>query len=328
MGHIELARWADVLVIAPASANMIAKLSHGLADDLLSTLALVTEAPVIVCPAMNHSMYAHAATQENLKTLETRGVRILGPDSGSQACGEEGYGRLVEAKAILDAIRLAHLGPCLHNQRVLITGGPTREAIDPVRYLSNYSSGKMAYALAQAAAFAGAEVILISGPTNLSSPTGVRCIKIDSAAEMLLAVEAELTEGTVFIAAAAVADYHIETIAVQKIKKQKDQDLLLKLKTNPDILATVAASGKSSFVVGFAAETTDVIAHATQKLDQKKLDMIIANEVGSGLGFNQANNKVTIITKEGHQTLPLAHKTFLAGQIIAIIARALHNVAH
>ena len=327
MGHIELARWADFLLIAPASAHCLAKLAHGLADDLLSTLYLVAETPVFVCPAMNRSMWAHPATRANCELLAERGALFIGPEEGSQACGEQGFGRMSEPLNIINALLLQDVYRLLRGKKLLITAGPTREAIDPVRYISNHSSGKMGYALATAAKMAGAEVTLISGPTALDSPVGVHVHRVDSASEMLDAVMHHLQPGMIFIGTAAVADYRMQSPAEQKIKKQHDSALTLTLAINPDILATVAQSKKASFVVGFAAETHDVLKHAEEKLHKKQVDMIIANQVGEGLGFDSDCNQVTVLTKQGHTELAQASKLKLAGQLIAIVARSLQNVA-
>ena len=326
MGHIELARWADYLLIAPASANCLAKLAHGLADDLLSTLYLVAETPVLVCPAMNRSMWAHPATQANCKLLASRGVIIVGPDEGSQACGEQGYGRMSEVDSIITALRLHEVSRLLQGRKVMITAGPTREAIDPVRYISNHSSGKMGYALAAAASMAGADVTLISGPTALMPPPAVRYHAVESAQEMLDVVTAHLQPGMIFIGTAAVADYHVQSPAGQKLKKKDNASLTLHLEANPDILAIVARSRKAAYVVGFAAETNDVLQHAKEKLKTKKVDMMIANQVGKGLGFEKDLHQVTVLTKHGETELGMTHKTRLAGQIIAIIATSLQNV--
>jgi phosphopantothenoylcysteine decarboxylase/phosphopantothenate--cysteine ligase len=325
MGHIELARWADYLLVAPASANCLAKFAHGLADDLLSTLYLVAETPVIVCPAMNQSMWHHPATQHNCERLRQRGVRIVGPEVGSQACGEFGLGRLSETDVIINALRLPFQSPSLVGQHVLITAGPTREALDPIRYLSNNSSGKMGYALAQAAHFAGATVTLVSGPTSQKAPEGVTVCQVTSAQSMQEAVMNNLTPGTIFIGCAAVADFAPKSVASKKIKKQGQEEITLQLKTNPDILAAVANSGKASFVVGFAAETDDLIENARKKLRSKKVDMIIANQVGDGLGFDSDCNEVTILTEESQTPLPKTNKMRLAGQIIAILAATRQN---
>lgn len=326
MGHIELARWADYLVIAPATADCMAKLANGIADDLLSTLYLVSERPVILCPAMNRAMWAHPATKANAKTLASRGVVFVGPVEGSQACGDEGLGRMADVDAILNGLRLHEVNQLLVGQQVLITAGPTREAIDPVRYLSNRSSGKMGYALAEAANLAGAKVKLISGPTHLPPPVGVDVHYVDSAKAMHEAVMKQLKKGMIFIAAAAVADYAVEPRA-EKIKKQGKQTLTLQLSLNPDILAAVAATKKASYVLGFAAETSNLIKEAKAKLQSKKLDMIIANQVGQGLGFDADVNEVTVLTKDIQTALPLTHKTRLAAQIIAILAATIQNGA-
>ncbi|AWN72516.1 bifunctional phosphopantothenoylcysteine decarboxylase/phosphopantothenate--cysteine ligase CoaBC [Legionella anisa] len=328
MGHIELARWADYLVIAPASANCLAKLAQGIADDLLSTLYLVAEVPVIVCPAMNRSMWAHPATQANSKLLQERGVIFVGPEEGSQACGEQGLGRVSEVEHIMSALRLYNVHQLLAGKKVLVTAGPTREPMDPVRYISNYSSGKMGYAMAEAAAMAGAQVTLISGPSILQASANIKRILVQSAQEMLDAVMQEMPAGVIFIGTAAVADYRVESPASEKMKKKNQDVMTLKLIKNPDILSRVADSARASCVVGFAAETTDVVHYATEKLQRKKLDMIVANSVGKGLGFDSEVNQVTVITKNKQIELPLTHKTRLAGQIIAIIAATLQNDAH
>ncbi|CAM2843753.1 DNA/pantothenate metabolism flavoprotein [Legionella steigerwaltii] len=328
MGHIELARWADYLVIAPASANMLAKMAQGIADDLLSTLYLVAEVPVIVCPAMNHSMWEHPATQANCKILRDRGAIFVGPEEGSQACGEYGLGRVSEVEQIMGALRLYDIHQLLAGKKVLVTAGPTREPMDPVRYISNYSSGKMGYAMAEAAAMAGAQVTLISGPTLLQASVGIKRIQVESAQEMLDAVMKEIPTDGIFIGTAAVADYRVESPASEKMKKKNHEEMTLKLIKNPDILSRVADSARASCVVGFAAETTDIVHYATEKLQRKKLDMIVANSVGKGLGFDSEMNQVIVITKNKQIELPLTHKTRLAGQIIAIIAATLQNDAH
>lgn len=327
MGHIELARWADYLIIAPASANFMAKMAHGIADDLLSTLYLVAEVPVLLCPAMNHSMWAHPATQNNNSLLRQQGVILIGPEEGAQACGEFGLGRVSESEQIITALRLYEVNQLLAGKKVLVTAGPTREPIDPVRYLSNYSSGKMGYAMAEAAAMAGAEVTLISGPCELSISSGIKRIKVESAQEMFDGVMQELQEGSIFIGTAAVADYAVQLPATEKIKKTVHADLTLKLTKNPDILSSVVDTGKASFVVGFAAETHDVIHYAMDKLTRKRLNMIVANAVGRGLGFESEVNQVTVLTPNQQIALPLTHKARLAGQIIAIIAASLQNGA-
>jgi phosphopantothenoylcysteine decarboxylase/phosphopantothenate--cysteine ligase len=328
MGHIELARWADYLLIVPASANCLAKMAQGIADDLLSTLYLVAETPVIVCPAMNRSMWAHPATKANYELLQERGVIFVGPEEGSQACGEHGLGRVSEAEQIISALRLYDVHQILSGKKMVITAGPTREAIDPVRYLSNYSSGKMGFALAEAAAMAGAQVTLITGPSTLQASSCIEVIRVESAQNMLDAVEKHMQKDSIFIGAAAVADYRVQSPAAEKMKKKEHAELRLNLIKNTDILSTVAASGKASYVVGFAAETTDLISYAKEKLKQKKLDMIIANQVGKGVGFECDENQVMVITKNNQIELELSNKTRLAGQIIAILAATLQNDPH
>jgi phosphopantothenoylcysteine decarboxylase/phosphopantothenate--cysteine ligase len=324
MGHIELARWADVVLIAPASAGIIARLAHGLADDLLSTLCLATEAPIVVAPAMNRQMWAAAATQANVKTLRARGVHLLGPGSGDQACGEVGEGRMLEPVEL--AVELHALvsgdGPeaGLAGVGVLITAGPTREAIDPVRYISNHSSGKMGYAVASAARSAGASVILVSGPCDLSAPPGVERVQVESAAEMREAVLSRVEGCDIFIAAAAVADYRPAKIAEQKIKK-KSKGLDIALVRNVDILAEVASRDHPPFTVGFAAETEKLEAHARQKLARKSLDMIAANAVGgSDTGFGADTNRLRVFWKKGELDLGEASKTELARHLVALVA--------
>jgi phosphopantothenoylcysteine decarboxylase/phosphopantothenate--cysteine ligase len=323
MGHIELARWADYLIISPASANCLAKMAHGVANDLLSTLYLVTETPTIVCPAMNKSMWAHPATQANCQLLKERGVIFVGPQKGLQACGEYGLGRGSEAEQILIALRLLALNQRLAGKRLVITAGPTREFIDPVRYLSNCSSGKMGYALAEAAAWAGAQVILISGPTNLETQANIEVIQVESAQDMLNAVMNNLHEGSLFIGAAAVSDYRVDLISKDKIKKKDQEKLNLHLVKNVDILQAVVASRKAGYVVGFAAETKNLLDYAQDKLHQKQLDMIVANQVGKN--FDSDFNQVLVLTQDKQIELPLTHKMILAGEIIAILATNLQN---
>ena len=325
MGHIELARWADYLVIAPASANTLAKLAHGLADDLLSTLCLVVEKPLLVCPAMNRSMWQHPATVANIDTLRQRGVIMVGPDEGSQACGEVGLGRLSEVDRIINALRLCDVSSLLLGQHVLITAGPTQEAIDPVRYLSNHSSGKMGYALAEAALMAGATVTLVSGPSACSVPVGVRVLRVTSARDMFDEVARQLTPGILFIGTAAVADYGVASYSEEKIKKTAADTLTLSLTRNPDILSYVAQTKKASFVMGFAAETNDVLNHAKAKREAKGIDMIVANRVGPNLGFGTDTHQLTVLTKDAQTELAMTHKVRLAGQLIAILARSLQN---
>lgn len=328
MGHIELARWADLLVIAPASAHCLAKMAQGIADDLLSTLYLVSESPVLVCPAMNRSMWAHPATKANCQLLQERGVIFVGPEEGAQACGEFGLGRLSEAEQIITALRLFEVHQLLAGKKVLISAGPTQEPIDSVRYLSNYSSGKMGFALAEAAQMAGAQVTLISGPSRLTASVGIDLIRVDSAQSMMTQVMHHQHPEGIFIGCAAVADYRLSSPFVDKIKKDQQPELTLNLVRTPDILSEVAKGGLASFVVGFAAETSNLIQYGREKLQRKECDMIIANQVGEGLGFESDGNAVTIITKNQQIELPLTHKTRLAGQIIAILATTLQNDVH
>ncbi len=325
MGHIELARWADYLVIAPASANCLGKLAHGLADDLLTTLYLVCEVPVLVCPAMNRSMWLHPAVMKHCSVLRERGVIMVGPEEGMQACGEFGYGRMAEPEHIIHALRLTAVQNLLSGKKVMVTAGPTCESIDPVRFISNRSSGKMGYALAMAAQMAGADVTLISGPTALKCPLGVTLKSVQSAQMMYEQVMAHLEPGMIFIACAAVADYAVAKPALQKIKKHHQPSWSLELKLNPDIVSEVVQTKKSAYVVGFAAETSELLVHAKNKLQTKKLDMIVANHVGEELGFETEDNEVTVITVDKEVSLPKAHKTRLAGQIIAILAKNMHN---
>jgi phosphopantothenoylcysteine decarboxylase/phosphopantothenate--cysteine ligase len=295
MGHIELARWAQLVLIAPASADFIARLAGGRADDLLATLCLATEAPIVLAPAMNRVMWANKATQANVDTLTARGVRILGPASGNQACGEVGVGRMWEPVQLAESLleRPANDG-LLAGLNVLITAGPTRERLDPVRYLTNRSSGKMGFAVAAAAREAGAHVTLVSGPVQLPTPAGVTRIDVESARDMYAAVHRHVAEADVFIAAAAVADFQPVTVAKQKIKKQ-GVSVKLDLEPAPDIVKSVADMAKRPFVVGFAAETNDVEENARSKLKRKKLDMIAANHVGDGIAFDCDDNALTVL---------------------------------
>lgn len=317
MSHIELARWADLVLIAPATANCLAKLAHGLSDDLLSTLVLATEAPVSVAPAMNQQMWLNPATQANLAALRQRNLYILGPDSGEQACGEIGPGRLLSPEKIIDELTAHFSLPFLKHKRILITAGPTQEPLDPVRYLTNHASGKMGYALAHAAARCGAEVILISGPTALPTPGRVQKISVMTAQEMLSAVIQHLP-CDIFIGTAAVSDYRPRDYHPQKIKKLSDT-LTLTLDKNPDILAQVSQLNPRPFIIGFAAETCEVIEHAKLKLIHKKLDMVVANQVGPHQGFKQDDNELTVITPEKTLHLPRAPKSVLAYSLLKII---------
>lgn len=319
MGHIELARWADVVIIAPATANLLARINAGMADELITTTCLATEAPVVLCPAMNQQMYRNSATQANLANLAARGMTIWGPASGSQACGEVGPGRMLEPLEIAERT-VQFFGPkLLAGKSVVITAGPTREAIDPVRYISNHSSGKMGFALAKAAASLGAQVTLVAGPVNLATPTGVNRIDVESAQNMLDAVMKNIDKKDIFIGCAAVADYRINDVATSKIKKSSEQ-MQLALVRNPDILATVAALTDRPFTVGFAAETNDVETYARDKLVRKNLDMIAANDVSvPGLGFNADANALRVFWQDGHQDLPATDKLTLAGQLLTLI---------
>ena len=324
MSHITLARWADVIVVAPASANSMAKLAHGLADDLLSTLCLASSAPLVLVPAMNHVMWGKAVTQGNRQLLEERGVRFLGPAQGDQACGETGPGRMVEPSDIVTALMEMFAGDSLQGTKLIITAGPTREAIDPVRFLSNRSSGKMGYALAQAAAAAGAKVTLISGPVNLPCPLRVERVMVESAAEMHAVVMKLSPDCHIFVAAAAVADYTPPFPDKQKIKKAEG-GYDLHLEHTPDVVAAVAALPRHPFMVGFAAETEDLEKNARSKLEAKGLDMVAANWVGrADQGFDSDNNALTVIWRGGGVELPLASKSCLANQLIQIIAERYH----
>jgi phosphopantothenoylcysteine decarboxylase/phosphopantothenate--cysteine ligase len=320
MSHIELARWADLVLIAPATADFLARLSTGQANDLLSTLCLATSVPICVAPAMNRLMWANAATQANVATLRARHVQVFGPGEGDQACGEVGEGRMLEPTQLADlvAATLKPSGP-LAGKRVVITAGPTRERIDPVRFISNRSSGKMGYAVAQAARAAGAEVVLVSGPVTLTTPPGVRRVDVDSAADMLDAVLAEVAAADIFIATAAVADYRPAEPASQKIKKTAES-LDLSMQRTTDILATVAARTDRPFVVGFAAETEQVEHYAKQKLLKKNLDMIAANEVGHDKVFEKDDNALLVLWRSGRRELPHASKQALARDLVSLIA--------
>lgn len=325
MGHIELARWADLLLIAPATADVIARLSAGRADDLLTTVALATGAPVMIAPAMNQQMWRDSATSTNIANLAERGVHVVGPAEGIQACGDTGPGRMEEPPAIAAAAAALFETGSLAGRRVVITAGPTREALDPVRYLSNNSSGKMGYALAQAAADAGALTTLVSGPVTLEAPPRVRRLSVVSAQQMLQQCLELLPECDIFIACAAVADYRPATLAAHKIKKGAEE-INLQLTRNPDIVATVAASEARPFTVGFAAETRDVLTYARQKLERKGLDMIVANDVSDeSIGFNSDNNEATVVWRGGEQTLQRTSKDGIAQHIVTLIAQRLER---
>ncbi|MEO3877298.1 bifunctional phosphopantothenoylcysteine decarboxylase/phosphopantothenate--cysteine ligase CoaBC [Rheinheimera fenheensis] len=319
MGHIELAKWADLVLVAPASADVIARMAHGLANDLLTTCILATAAPVAVAPAMNQQMYKNIATQQNLARLSSYNFYIYGPGVGDQACGDTGAGRMLEPLELVSALE-KHFNTehQLNNIKITITAGPTREAIDPVRYISNHSSGKMGFALAAQAAAMGAEVTLISGPVQLATPAGVTRIDVTSAQQMYDAAMALAVQSDIFIGCAAVADYRVAQIADEKMKKQGDSALELKLVQNPDIIASVAAlTTKRPFTVGFAAETQNVLQYAQDKLKRKKLDLICANDVSAQhLGFNSDDNAVTLLWQHGQHSLPVQSKTALATAIL------------
>lgn len=323
MGHIELARWADLVLVAPCTANFMAKLVAGDADDLLTTLYLASNATKVIAPAMNQAMWAAEATQQNLILLKDRAVNIVGPASGQQACGDVGLGRMEEPDFIAEFCANLFSTGSLAGKRVLITAGPTREAIDPVRYISNHSSGKMGYALAEAAAEAGAKVTLVSGPVNLACPDRVKRVDVISARDMYQEVMELGDSIDIFIGSAAVADYRPAEVAEQKIKKQHATNGIseIALVENPDIIKAFAETFAQAFVVGFAAETNDVENYAKSKLERKNLNMIVANDVSdSRIGFNSADNAVLVITREGQQALGLQNKSSLARQLIAIVA--------
>lgn len=329
MGHIELAKWADLVLIAPASANTLARLAAGLADDLLTTLCLATPAPLAVAPAMNQQMYRHPATQDNLVTLARRQTLVWGPAQGAQACGDVGPGRMLEPMALVGLIEqyFAPKAQPLAGIKLMLTAGPTREALDPVRFISNHSSGKMGFALAQAAAELGAEVTLVSGPVSLATPKGVQRLDVESAAQMHAAVMAGIDTQQIFIACAAVADYAPKTVASHKIKKTAADTMVIELTKNPDIVASVAALPNKPFTVGFAAETRDVEKYARDKLSRKKLDMIAANNVAmAGQGFNSDDNALTVFWPTGQTELPLAGKTVLARHLLTLIAEKYHDI--
>ncbi|MFD1007898.1 bifunctional phosphopantothenoylcysteine decarboxylase/phosphopantothenate--cysteine ligase CoaBC [Oceanisphaera ostreae] len=336
MGHIELAKWADLILIAPASANTLAKLTAGLADNLLTTLCLATPALVAVAPAMNQQMYRHPATQHNLTLLAQRHTLVWGPALGAQACGDTGLGRMLEPMELVALIE-QHFTPLsppaaqpkaqlLAGVKLMLTAGPTREALDPVRFISNHSSGKMGFALAAAAKQLGADVTLVSGPVTLITPVGVTRVNVESAAQMHAAVMQEIAQQHIFIACAAVADYAPKVVSEHKIKKTQRDEMIIELTKNPDIVAEVAALTSKPFTVGFAAETQDLAHYAQDKLKRKKLDMIAANNVAAlGQGFNSDNNALTVFWPNGHTELPLADKHQLATHLITLIAEKYHD---
>lgn len=317
MGHIELARWADLVLVAPATADFIARVTHGQADDILSTLVLATNAPIALAPAMNQAMWADTGTQSNLHSLRERGFHIFGPGEGAQACGDIGLGRMLEPEQLIEhSAALFEVGE-LAGLRFVITGGPTREAIDPVRFITNHSSGKMAYALAQEAAAAGAQVTLISGRVNLSAPETVRTLDVESAEDMLTAVMENISDASVFIGVAAVADYRPRLQAEEKIKKD-GENLTLELVKNPDIISEVAKLEPKPFVVGFAAETNSIVENGKEKLDKKNLDLLFANNATET--FNSDSISVTAITPDNEFELATANKNVVAREMLKLIA--------
>jgi phosphopantothenoylcysteine decarboxylase / phosphopantothenate---cysteine ligase len=322
MGHIELARWADIVVVAPATANFLGTLAAGLAGDLLSTICLATTAPLVVAPAMNQAMWANAAVQANRAVLESRGVRFLGPATGDQACGETGPGRMLEPNEIAAAV-LEQLDPTrarpLKGLKVVVTAGPTREAIDPVRYITNRSSGKMGFAVAAAARDAGAEVVLVTGPVALPTPASVRRVDVETADEMYKKVHEEIGGAHIFVACAAVSDYRPREAAERKIKRSA-AEMELALVRSPDTLASVAELPRAPFTVGFAAETHDVALHAREKLERKRIDMIAANQVGRDCGFDRETNALTVFWPGGELALGEGSKGQLARRLVELIA--------
>ena len=327
MGHIELARWADLILIAPASADVIARLAQGEGNDLLTTICLASRCPLAIAPAMNQAMWGHAATRHNVSQLQARGVIQFGPDTGSQACGDVGFGRMSAPDELVIAVCALFQTGSLTGKRVVITAGPTREAIDPVRYISNNSSGKMGYALARAAVDAGAKVQLISGPTALLAPEHTHRVNVLSASQMYQASIQALPDCDLFIAAAAVADYRPVNVAKQKIKKANEDTMMLEMTRNPDIVSAVATASNRPFVVGFAAETHNIIDHAKSKLKRKKLDLIIANDVSdASIGFDSDNNAVTLISHHSQHELAKMSKQQLAQDIIQHIAELMEGI--
>ncbi|WP_114785896.1 bifunctional phosphopantothenoylcysteine decarboxylase/phosphopantothenate--cysteine ligase CoaBC [Vibrio tetraodonis] len=328
MGHIELAKWADLILLAPATADLIARVASGMGNDLLTTLVLASDAPIAVSPAMNQQMYRNQATQENIATLQRRGMHIWGPASGEQACGDIGPGRMLEPMQLVEECEQFWADKPLKGLSVLITAGPTRESIDPVRYISNHSSGKMGFALAQAAVQLGASTNLVSGPVSLDTPVGANRIDVASALEMHNTVMQYAPSHDIFISCAAVADYRPESIAEQKIKKKdSNEHMTITMVKNPDIVASVAnMTDARPYTVGFAAETQEVAHYARSKLTNKNLDMICANDVSiEGQGFNSNNNAVTLYWKEGEQSLTLASKQKIAQQILMCIAEKISS---
>ncbi len=322
MSHIELARWPDLILVAPASADFMARLAHGFAGDLLSTLCLASDRPLLLAPAMNRLMWSNPATQSNAELLQRRGVTLLGPESGAQACGETGPGRMLEPLALVDAVVEA-LAPRsvgrLAGKRMLVTAGPTREPIDPVRFITNRSSGRMGFCVAEAGVLAGAEVVLVSGPVALATPPGVERVDVETASEMHTEVLARAESADVFVATAAVSDYRVAAASKQKIKKS-EQSLDLALVRNPDILAAVAGLERGPFTVGFAAETERLVEHAREKLRRKGLDLIAANEVGDGKAFDRDENELQVLWEGGEKHLGPLNKRELAVRLVELIS--------
>lgn len=328
MGHIELARWADLLLVAPASADFIARLTLGRADDLLTTTCLATRAPIAIAPAMNQAMWRNASTQKNVVEIRQRKIHIFGPAEGSQACGDVGPGRMLEPYELAQLSATLFETGLLSGKKVVITAGPTQEAIDPVRYISNHSSGKMGFAVAAAAAEAGAQVTLITGPVYLATPDRVSRVDVVSAQDMYSASLDRAKNADIFIATAAVADYRMAEPAPEKIKKTAAEGMTIKLIKNPDIVAAIAQLSPKPFTVGFAAETQNLIAYAEKKIIDKNLDMIIANDVSRrDIGFNSDDNAVTAIWIGGNQVLPLANKRQIAKQLVDLISKRTQNIA-
>lgn len=332
MGHIELARWADLVVITPASANIIARLAQGKGDDLLTTLCLCTRAPIAVAPAMNQNMWGNRSVQDNIAVLERRKIMIWGPDYGSQACGDIGLGRMLEPQELIAHASRQFATGLLSGKKVVITAGPTKELIDPVRYISNFSSGKMGYALARACMDAGAEVILISGEVALATPERVTLLPVQSALDMLRVTLDQIEDADIFIASAAVADYRPLELHKHKIKKGKESELTLKLTKNPDILSQSSkimrqTNSQGKMVIGFAAETQDIITNARIKLKNKGADLIIANDVSrGGIGFNQDSNEVTMVWPDREEVIERASKSQLAVTLVEKIADSYNSI--
>jgi len=319
MGHIELAKWADQILIAPATANVIAQLATGAADNLLTTLCLASEAPLAIAPAMNQAMWNDPATQANCDLLRKRNALFIGPDEGSQACGDTGAGRMTDPIEIVNRLARGGQGGLLDGLHVLVTAGPTREAIDPVRFISNRSSGKMGFAVARAALNAGARVTLVAGPVNLSTPPGVERVNVESTAQMVDATMKCIAATDIYVGAAAISDYRPRETATQKIKKKADT-FVLEMVKSPDLLAQVAALDNGPFTVGFAAETEKLEEHATDKLERKRLDMIIANRVGENLCFDADDNEVVVLWQDGRRPFSKMSKEDLARKLIEVVA--------